>query len=155
EIIASDDGSADATTAILESFAGRLPLTLLPPRPVRQWAANTNRALAHARADHVCLLHQDDMWLPGRLAVLKRLLARWPGASLLLPPSWFIGADGRRLGLWRCPLPAGRPLPPELVVERLLVQNFIAAPAPLFRRDAALAAGGLDPLLWYAADWEF
>jgi hypothetical protein len=41
------------------------------------------------------------------------------------------------------------------VVERLLVQNFIAVPAPLFARAAALRAGGLDEGLWYTADWDF
>ena len=41
------------------------------------------------------------------------------------------------------------------MVERLLVQNFIAIPAPLFRRDQALSVGGLDARLWYAADWDF
>ena len=41
-----------------------------------------------------------------------------------------------------------------LVTERLLVQNFIAAPAPVFRRDAWLSCGGLDEKLWYTADWD-
>jgi hypothetical protein len=37
----------------------------------------------------------------------------------------------------------------------LLVQNFIAVPAPLFLRKAALRVGGLDEELWYTADWDF
>jgi hypothetical protein len=41
-----------------------------------------------------------------------------------------------------------------LLLERLLVQNFIAAPAPVFRRDAYLAVGGLNESLWYTADWD-
>ena len=40
------------------------------------------------------------------------------------------------------------------VRERLIVQNFIAAPAPVFRRDAWLACGGADEDLWYTADWD-
>ena len=155
EVIAVDDGSTDATVSILRSFADRLALRILQPGRTGEWAANTNHALARARADHVCLLHQDDLWLPGRLNALKRLVARWPTATLFLHPSWFIGADGERLGLWRCPFPACRPLSPAFAVGRLLVQNFIAAPAALFRHDTALAAGGLDPVLWYTADWDF
>jgi hypothetical protein len=40
------------------------------------------------------------------------------------------------------------------VTERLLVQNFIAAPSPVFRKDAWLRCGGLDEELWYTADWD-
>jgi hypothetical protein len=43
----------------------------------------------------------------------------------------------------------------HLVLERLLVQNFIALPAPLFRRETALEVGGLQEDLWYTADWDF
>jgi hypothetical protein len=32
------------------------------------------------------------------------------------------------------------------------VQNFVAAPAPVFRKDTWLACGGLDEALWY--DWD-
>jgi hypothetical protein len=34
------------------------------------------------------------------------------------------------------------------------VQNFISAPAPVYRKDAWLAAGGLDENLWYTGDWD-
>jgi hypothetical protein len=40
------------------------------------------------------------------------------------------------------------------VLERLLVQNFVAIPSPVFRRDAWLACKGLDLDLWYTADWD-
>ncbi len=56
--------------------------------------------------------------------------------------------------MWRCPLPADRAIPSAEVLERLLVQNFIATPAPVFRKDAWLACGGLDEALWYTADWD-
>ncbi len=155
EIMAIDDGSTDGTVAILESFAHRLPLRILRKARVGNWVVNTNEALAQAQADYVCLLHQDDLWLPGRLDTLRRLTERAPEAVLLLHGSWFVGVDGRRLGPWRCPLPAGRLLSPAFLIERLLVQNFIAIPAPLFRRDSAQRVGGLDPDLWYTADWDF
>jgi hypothetical protein len=37
----------------------------------------------------------------------------------------------------------------------LLVQNFVSIGAVVFRRDAALAVGGMDEQLSYAADWDF
>lgn len=56
--------------------------------------------------------------------------------------------------MWRCPLPADRAIPSAEVLERLLVQCFISTPAPVFRKDAWLACGGLDEALWFTADWD-
>ncbi len=36
----------------------------------------------------------------------------------------------------------------------LIVQNFLAIPSPIIRREAWLAAGGMDTALWYTADWD-
>jgi glycosyltransferase involved in cell wall biosynthesis len=154
ELVAVDDGSTDGTAAILSDFAQAVPTRIVRVKHTGNWAANTNLGLAVARAKHVCLLHQDDVWLPGRLAAVRRLITAFPGAALYLHASRFVDEAGGRLGVWRCPLPAGRAIPPADLLDRLLVQNFLAASAPVFRRDAALRAGGLDPELWYAADWD-
>jgi hypothetical protein len=156
EILAIDDGSTDGTIAILESFAGKLPLQIVRRGHTGNWVANTNFGLSRARGEWLCFLHQDDVWYSGRLAALRALVAERPQAGLALHPSWYIDDQGKRLGLWRCPLPErSGMLPPALVLERLLVQNFIALPAPLFRRAEALRLGGLQEDLWYAADWDF
>jgi len=154
EIIAIDDNSTDDTLAILEMSARRLPLTIIRRSHGGNWAANANEGLRSARADHVSLLHQDDFWLPWRLRHLKSMLRLAPDAAMFLHASRFVGEKGETLGTWRCPLPSARFLSPGFLLERLLVQNFIASPAPIFRRDLALAVGGLDPNLWYATDWD-
>lgn len=156
EVIAVDDGSADDTVGLLRSFADRVPLSVTRRPHSGNWVASTNHGLSLARGDWVCFLHQDDYWLPDRLSVLKGLLARAPDVAMLLHPTWYVDSRSRRLGLWRCPLPTtGRPQSPAALVERLLIQNFIAIPAPLFRREAATRLGGLDARWWYAADWDF
>jgi len=154
EVIAVDDGSSDDTLAVLEAHARRLPLRVFARPRVANWVANSNYGLVEARGRYVCFLHQDDLWLPGRLRMLRAVLTREPQATLVLHPAHYIDAGGRRLGIWRCPLSAGRQQPARLI-ERLLVQNFIAVPAPLFAREAALRAGGMDEALWYTADWDF
>ncbi len=154
EILAVDDGSSDGTLAVLREYAHRLPLRIYARARVGSWVANTNFGLAEARGDYACFLHQDDVWLPGRLRALRPLVAREPNAALFLHPTQYIDDAGRRVGLWRCPLRAGRQ-DPALLVERLLVQNFVAVPAPLFARAAALRVGGMDEALWYTADWDF
>jgi glycosyltransferase involved in cell wall biosynthesis len=155
EVIALDDGSTDGTLALLRHYADRLPLQIVARGRVGSWVANTNHGLSLARGEYVCYLHQDDCWLPHRLATLKARALAHPGVALLLHSSFFIDTAGRRLGTWRCSLPPYRLLHADDVLERLLVQNFIAIPAPLFRREAALRVGGMDEGLWYTADWDF
>jgi glycosyltransferase involved in cell wall biosynthesis len=154
EVVAIDDGSTDSTLTILETYAARLPLRIVRREHVGNWVANSNHALSIARGRYVCFLHQDDLWLPARLAVLKQLTVKAPEATLYIHPVRYLDARGQDVGPWRCPLPAGR-LSPPVVIERLLVQNFIAMPAPLFPRDKALEVGGLNEALWYTADWDF
>jgi glycosyltransferase involved in cell wall biosynthesis len=156
ECIVIDDGSNDSTLSILNSYIDKLPLKILQRSRSGNWVANTNHALSVARTEYVCFLHQDDIWLKGRLEIMKRLIEQYPKTNLFLHPSKFIDAKGNYLGLWRCPLP---PYPSvidsSMMIERLLVQNFISIPAPIFKREVALDAGGLDEKLWYTADWDF
>ena len=156
ECIAIDDGSNDETVEILNSYIERLPIKIIQGERRGNWVASTNYALSLATAEYVCFLHQDDIWLTDRISTMKRLIERYPQVNLFLHPSQFIEKDGKVLGIWNCPLPSQPTLiEPNLLRERLLIQNFIAIPAPIFRREAALASGGLDEVLWYTADWEF
>jgi hypothetical protein len=155
EVIAIDDGSSDDTVAILKSFRDRLPMMIVERAHRGNWVASTNDGIARARGDYLCFLHQDDLWLDGRLTVLKRMIARVPQPVFCCHPAVYVDESGSRIGLWNCPLPRGtRSLRPETVVERLLVQNYLAVSAPLFKRELALREGGLDEELWYTADWD-
>jgi glycosyltransferase involved in cell wall biosynthesis len=152
EIVAVDDGSTDRTLEILRSWATLLPLRIVE-RPGRgNWVAASNAALREARGRYACFLHQDDLWLPGRLAAIVREAKAKP--ALIVHSAMFVGPGGETLGPWRCPLPEGA-VDPKLFAERLIVQNFIAIPAPVFDREAALRAGEMDESLWYTADWDF
>lgn len=156
EVIAVDDASADETLAILESYRSRLDLQVVARETnTANWMAGLNEGLRRGRGEYACFLQHDDYWLDGRLRAARAALAREPDAVLLLHAARFVDRDGARLGQWNCPLPAGRCLAPEEVVERLLVQNFVAVQAPIFRRETALGVGGLDEALWYSADWDF
>ncbi len=154
EVLAIDDGSTDSTLAILDSYTAKLPLRIVQREHVGNWVLHSNYALSIARGRYACFLHQDDLWLPGRLAVLKRLTAETPEAALFLHPVRYLDARGQDVGPWSCPLPSGR-LESRVVIERLLVQNFIAMPAPLFFRETALRVGGMNDYFWYTADWDF
>jgi glycosyltransferase involved in cell wall biosynthesis len=151
EVIAVDDGSTDDTVAILDAYADRLDLTVLTGAHTGNWVANTNRALGAARAAYCTVLHQDDLWLPGRLAAVREALRTEP--ALVVHGSRFVDEQGRPRNALRVPVRAG-PVPRGEVLGRLLVQNFLAVPAVVFSRTAALGLGGLREDLWYTADWD-
>jgi len=154
ELLVLDSSSAPDTLAQVERFSDRLRIRVLDPGKRVMWHAKTNLGVEEAQADHICWLHQDDLWLPGRSAAVRRWIDADPDAALHLSNSLIVDRTGQPMGNWKCPFDSEGTLCPDLLLERLLVQNFVAAPAPVYRRDASLAVGGLDEALWYTADWD-
>jgi hypothetical protein len=155
EVIVIDGSANEASLKIADSFADRLLIRAERRPDLLSWTAKTNFGVEQARGDRICMLHVHDLWLPTRCAELRRWLSAQSDGVMHLHPCFIIDESARRLGLWRCPLPAGdSPVPAHIFIERLLVQNFIGIPAPTIRRDAYLSVGGLDNALWYTADWD-
>jgi glycosyltransferase involved in cell wall biosynthesis len=156
ELVAVDDGSTDATIDLFEQYGRHYPLRLIRQAHGGNWVASSNRGLLAASGEYACFLHQDDIWLPRRAEILRRLTATYPEMALFVHPAWFIGSRGQRVNQWRCPFSASHnPLPAKMMLEKLLIQNCFAMPAPLFRRRDAVEVGGMDERLWYTADWDF
>lgn len=154
ECVVIDDGSTDDTLSIVEDYRDRAKIELITKARAGNWVTNTNYGLNVARGEYACFLHQDDLWLDGRLQKIKDAIAAYPQANFYLHDSVFIDEKAKPLGWWRCPL-APKMVAAEEMMEKLLVQNFIAIPAPVFKRSAALDVGGLNDELWYTADWDF
>jgi len=155
EVIVVDSSTDGTSLEIVETFSNELSIRAFRRLDLPSWMAKTNFAAEEAKGEWLCMLHQDDLWLPKRSAELQSWFSSQPDAVMHLHPCYIVDEVGRRLGVWRCPLPAqGSPVPPQLLYERLLIQNFIGIPTPAIRRDAYLMTGGLDEALWYTADWD-
>lgn len=153
EFLLYDSSTDDSCEQIVANYSSRVPLVYNRLHDSSSWPAKTNIGVCQARAPHVAMLHHDDLWLEGHADMLRESLGRYPEAVMHAGPSRLIDQAGRGIGIWSLPMRAG--LHTGMDFGRLLlVQNFIATPSPVFRRESWLAVGGMDESLWYTADWD-
>jgi glycosyltransferase involved in cell wall biosynthesis len=123
-------------------------------RVVRHWP---RRGLAGARAaglaalatELVALCDGDDVWEAGSLGLRVAALgeADGGGAAACFGRALIVGPDGRATGEeWD--------VPERLELPRLFEVNPLCVSSAVLRRDAVVAAGGLDSDLPRAEDWE-
>jgi glycosyltransferase involved in cell wall biosynthesis len=119
-ILASDDGSTDATPAIFRKFAATLPegAARLVDGPARGGTANFLHLLALAPAGQLtAFCDQDDVWLPEKLARAARALQGIAGPALYGARSFEVDAALKHPRL-------SRPMPPPWDFGHALAQNF-------------------------------
>ena len=74
-LLVRDDGSTDATRAIVADYAARRPEMVVPVDPDGPHlgaCGSFARLLEHSTADYVMLCDQDDVWLPGKVGAMLR-----------------------------------------------------------------------------------
>ncbi|MEY2422429.1 MAG: hypothetical protein QOI95_2496 [Acidimicrobiaceae bacterium] len=104
EVVISDDGSVDATHAILDEFATASPFSVRVFHSERHLgvARNYERAIGLCDGDVIVLGDQDDRWSTERLSRLEAVFNRPYPPALAFSDAWLIDAGGRRTGerLW-------------------------------------------------------
>lgn len=150
EAIVVDDGSDDGTAAAAEAQRALLgDIQLSVHRQSRQGAgAARNRAVAAAQQPFLAFLDADDEWLPEKLRLSLAAIAD-TGAVLVAHNGWIV--DGARLTLNDCASRFRAYRDPFVGLYR---KGYIDTCTVLARRDAVLAAGGFDPGLANAQDFE-
>lgn len=156
EVVLVDQASSDGSRQIAESYSTKLDIRIIDAPDSQSWMENTNIGMKKAKGELVSMLHQDDLWVAGRAAGMTAFVRSFPEASLWIHPAWFIDEADARIGTFGPAFGNLQKLIPSAdALRKLMVQNTISLPAALFRREDALAIGGLDEALWYTADWDF
>ncbi len=147
EFLVVDDGSTDATAAILRSYDDRRIRLLVNERNIGL-NRSLNRGLREACGELVARQDADDISEPERLERQVAFLDREPTYALVGAAYRKIDASGSILG--------DRSLPTEAQELRwhLLFYCPFIHPAALFRRRAAERAGLYDPTLEYAGEFD-
>ena len=158
EVLVIDDDPAGSARAPIEALAaaegsGRLRYLRADPPSGGAPAVVYNQGLHAARGRYVVLLDDDDLALPGAFAALAAALDEKPerafafglvepfgGAPevMLHETAFFVDATARARTAWR----SGTRF---LLAQLTFGATIFVASSAIFRRDAALTAGGFDP----------
>lgn len=164
EVIVVDDGSSDASLAVVRSIHDpRLTLITQPPSggPSRP----RNVAIARARAPYVALLDADDLLKPDKLSSALAAMDQHPAAGIafgdyeridpagrLLAPATLIGYPQLQSLLT---YPCGykwHSIPQREFARGLLYENFIGTSGAVLRRSVLQQVGLFDERLNYSED---
>ncbi|MBT3553122.1 MAG: glycosyltransferase family 2 protein [Rhodospirillaceae bacterium] len=150
EVIVVDDGSDDGTLEAAKSSAGLLGdirLTVLHQYHGGAGAAR-NRAIMEAAGHYVAFLDADDEWLPAKL---ERSLPYFDDPAIVLVAHNNLHAEA---GAERLNDAASRFRAAPISFVGLYRKGFIGTCTVVAKREAVLSAGGLDPELKTAQDFD-
>jgi glycosyltransferase involved in cell wall biosynthesis len=154
EIIAVNDGSTDATAAVLRQYGGRIRVL---NQPNRGPAHARNAAAALSTAEYIAFLDADDAFMPDKLARTVSKLASEQQAAMLFHDAVAVDGDGREIAP-SCVSPA-KAYPPSM--DEMLKELWpILTSTVVIRRRTFEVCGGFseefrfgyeDPDLWIRA----
>ena len=137
ELVVVDDGSQDASGAIIKRFARTDPrVRLLTHERNLGISAALNHGCRLARSPYIARLDSDDIALPGRLSRQAGFLDAHPSVACVGGAIIFIDARGGRLSTQRFPTAS------RVIHSRLLRSNCFAHPSVMLRRSALDEVGG-------------
>lgn len=181
EIVVVDDGSTDATRAVLKSYGNNIRAIHQPNGGLAQ-ARNAGHAAA--TGELIAWLDSDDLCEPERIGLQVEYLLAHPTVVLVSSNFSAFNVDHvshpgygstyysrvrdqgyeRLYGGSEPFVPTAAPWNAGLaglntcrgpVYEHIVWGNFVHPPTVMFRRDALSTVGLLDPAVAYAEDWEF
>ena len=98
ELIISDDGSADNTIGIIQSFSQKHPNVKLVAGPHQGIASNFSNAFHHCDGDLIFFSDQDDEWLPGKVSSVKEYFGAHPEDRVVMHNAYVCNGNNEIVG---------------------------------------------------------
>ncbi|WP_024328378.1 glycosyltransferase [Thioalkalivibrio sp. ALR17-21] len=162
EVLVVDDGSTDNTAERARTYDARVRL-LSTARPRSGPGAARNVGIRHARAPVVAFLDGDDVWLPGKLALQKRVLDENPDVALVCTRGahWFPEREGD--AAWQQAAPPESPASGEIpfrpagwIYHLLLLRPaWVWTSTVVMRRELIERTGEFDETLRLGQDYDY
>lgn len=149
EVIVVNDGSTDATAAVLKSYRGRMKVL---ERKNGGPAAARNQGVRASHGEYIAFLDADDIWLPRKLATTIAALERDRGAAMVYTNAWNIDANGRRPGTTYTPLRQRRAPTMDDLLSRLW--NILPSTAVMTRATFERIGGFCEQFATGHPQWE-
>lgn len=146
ELLVVDDGSTDATPAVVGDFAQRDARIRVVQSRGSGLSAALNYGLELAGGEYVARMDADDIALPDRLARQVAFLDAHPDVAVVGGAWIVVDATGTSLGVVRVPTSS------RAVDKELLHRNCISHPTVVMRTAVIRAAGGYR--LHAGEDWD-
>jgi glycosyltransferase involved in cell wall biosynthesis len=160
ELIVCDDGSTDASLALLESFAQKVtfPVRIFRNESNLGSTKNFEKAIGICGGDLIALADQDDEWYPDKLARMHRLFEDLPKALAAFSDADIIDDDSASAGrkLWRTVyFSPGKKVPyvDTAIVSALFRLDYIATGATMVFRSEFRSQFTPIPSSWPHDAW--
>lgn len=143
QYIVVDGASTDGTHEVLEKYADKLD-TLIVESDEGQ-ADALRKGFSQAKGEICCYLNSDDYLLPGALQEVVAWFNDHPNTDLIYGHRIFVDGEDQFLKYWI--------LPPHsnYLMERW---DYIPQETAFWRRSAMRRAGGIDPEMRFAMDYD-
>lgn len=152
EVIVVDDGSTDATCAVVESFAQAHPelSVRLLRKPHDGPGATRNAGVRAAASEWIAFLDSDDLWYPEKLEKIQHAIEANPEANFHYHNLMARSLAGVERVAYRGEGLSSR----KTVSSQLFRRNYFSTSSVVCRRDLVLRWGGFDETLSSAQDYE-
>jgi glycosyltransferase involved in cell wall biosynthesis len=185
DVIVVDDGSTDATRALVEGAYGKDPRVRYVHQPNRGVSAARNHGIRLVKGDFAALLDSDDVWLPFKIELQIACLRAFPDAGMVWSDMTAVHTDGHRVSerylkqfystyrlfssddLFDQSLPLATVAPGLAeavgayrlysgdIFSHMVMGNLVHTSTVLLRRDRLLASGLFDEAVRTGEDHEF
>ena len=143
EVLVIDDGSREEESRYLKSLQGMYSFVVLD-QPNSGQSASRNHGFNKAKSQFVCMLDQDDFFLPKHIEILLSAAdLEDPKFGFSYGDLWRVNESGQVLAHSCVNIETQHP---HTELKTMIKHNmFILPSATLIKREAFLAVGGFDP----------